>query len=289
MIGPADRRAAGPEGLHRGRDASGGVLHWWRAFAGILARELRRFLGQRARFLAALVRPLVWLAIFAAGFRSVLGLSVMPPYRTYVLYETYIVPGLVGLVLLFHGMQAALSMVYDRETGSMRVLLTAPLPRWALLAMRLVANVLLAVPLAYAFLLLARFWGVRPPALGYLAALPAITLAGAMLGALGLLVASLVRQLENFAGVMNFVIFPLFFASTALYPLWRLEEASLLLSLVAQANPFSHAVELVRFALYLQLEPVALLVVGACFALCLALAALAFDPGRGLWARRTEA
>ena len=58
-----------------------------------------------------------------------------------------------------------------------------------------------------------------------------------MLGALGLLLSSLVRQLENFAGVMNFVIFPMFFASTALYPLWRVEEASPLLALVAAAQP----------------------------------------------------
>jgi ABC-2 type transport system permease protein len=39
-----------------------------------------------------------------------------------------------------------------------------------------------------------------------------------MLGAVGLALSSLIRQLENFAGVMNFVIFPMFFASTALTP-----------------------------------------------------------------------
>ena len=49
--------------------------------------------------------------------------------------------------------------------------------------------------------------------------LPALLLAGFMLGALGLLLSSVIRQLENFAGVMNFVIFPMFFASSALYPL----------------------------------------------------------------------
>jgi ABC-2 type transport system permease protein len=266
-----------------------GLVHHRRAFAGILAREAVRLLRQRGRFLASLVRPLVWLAIFAAGFRAVLGLSITPPYETYVLYETYITPGLVGMVLLFHGMQTGLSMAYDREMGSMRLLLTSPLPRWFLLAARLVAGVLVAVPLAYAFLLVARFWDVRPPPLGYLAALPAIVLAGLMLGALGLLVSSLVRQLENFAAVMNFVIFPLFFASTALYPLWRLEEASPWLAWVAWLNPFSHAVELIRFALHLRLEPVALAVVVVGTVIFLALATLAYDPGRGFWARRGEA
>ncbi len=96
-----------------------------RCLMGIVRREALRFVHQRGRFLSALVRPLVWLAIFAAGFRFVLGVSISPPYETYVLYDTYIVPGLAGMILLFQGMQGSLSMVYDREVGSMRVLPTS--------------------------------------------------------------------------------------------------------------------------------------------------------------------
>ena len=189
---------------------------------------------------------------FCRGFSLRSGLSITPPYETYILYEVYVVPGLVAMMLLFHGLQSSLSMVYDREMGSMRVLLTAPLPRWWLLTARLIANTVAVVPLVYLFLLIARFWDVRPPALGYVAALPAIVLAGMMLGAAGLFLSSFVRQLENFAGVMNFVIFPAFFASTALYPLWRLEDVSPSLAWIARLNPFTHAVELIRFALYLR-------------------------------------
>ena len=134
------------------------------AFTGIARRELLRFTRQRERFLAALVRPLVWLFIFAAGFRSVLGLSITPPYRTYVLYEVYVTPGLCGMILLFTGMQSALSMVYDRETGAMRSLLVSPYPRWFLLGAKLVAAVLVACLQVYAFLLIAWVWGIRPPA-----------------------------------------------------------------------------------------------------------------------------
>ena len=60
---------------------------------GIVWREALRFLHQRERFVSALVRPLVWLFIFAAGFRQVLGISIIPPYETYILYEVYIAPG----------------------------------------------------------------------------------------------------------------------------------------------------------------------------------------------------
>ena len=88
---------------------------------------------QRERFVSALVRPLVWLFIFAAGFRQILGVSIIPPYETYVLYEVYVTPGLMAMIQLFNGMQSSLSMVYDREMGNMRMLLVSPFPRWFLL------------------------------------------------------------------------------------------------------------------------------------------------------------
>ena len=64
---------------------------------GIVWREALRFLHQRERFVSALVRPLVWLFIFAVGFRQVLGVSIIPPYETYILYEVYIAPGLMAM------------------------------------------------------------------------------------------------------------------------------------------------------------------------------------------------
>jgi len=115
--------------------------HALRCLRGVVIRESLRFVNQRGRFFAALVRPLVWLFIFAVGFRSVLGVSIIPPYQTYLLYEEFITPGLLGMILLFNGMQSSLSMVYDREMGSMRVLLTSPLPRWYLLLCKLLALV----------------------------------------------------------------------------------------------------------------------------------------------------
>src|SRR5258707_4658306 len=105
------------------------IAHVGRALKALTMREITKFAQQRGRLLSALVRPLMWLAVFAAGFYNVFGVSIIPPYKTYITYQVYIVPGLLGIILLFHGMQSSLSMVYDREMGVMRLLLTAPLPR----------------------------------------------------------------------------------------------------------------------------------------------------------------
>src|SRR5271157_5018007 len=153
-------------------------------------------------------------------------------------------------------------MVYDREMGSMRMLLVSPAPRWFLLTSKLIAGVAVSILQVYAYLVIAWFWEIEPPSWwGYLTILPALLLSGLMLGALGMVLSSLIKQLENFAGVMNFVIFPMFFASSALYPLWRVQEGSPWLATVCELNPFTHAVELIRFALYEQINVLALAVV----------------------------
>jgi ABC-2 type transport system permease protein len=193
------------------------------------------------------------------------------------------------MIQLFNGMQSSLSMVYDREMGGMRVLLTAPLPRWFLLLSRLLAGVGVSLIQVYAFLLIALLFGIQLPPAGYVAVLPALVLSGLMLGALGMALSSLVRQLENFAGIMNFVIFPMLFASSALYPLWKVQESSDVLSQLCWLNPFTHAVELIRFALYMEINGAAIAFVTGALVLFLAAAIWAYDPARGLITRSPAA
>jgi len=264
-------------------------MTWLIALNGVVVREILRFVHQRERFLGALVRPLIWLFVFAAGFRAALGIAIIPPYETYITYEVYIVPGLIGMIQLFNGMQGSLSMVYDREMGSMRVLLTSPLPRGFLLFCRLLAGVVVSVLQVYAFLAICWVYGIDLPVAGWLTVLPALILNGLMLGALGMLLASHIKQLENFAGVMNFVVFPLFFLSSALYPLYRMQEAGELLYWLCRANPFTHGVETIRFALYGQVAGESLLILTGALALFLALAIRGYSPARGMGSRAPSA
>jgi ABC-2 type transport system permease protein len=252
------------------------------AMRAIIWRELLRFLHQRERFIAALVRPLVWLLIFGAGFRAALGLAIYPPYDTYIRYETYIVPGLCGIILLFNGMQSALSIVYDREMGSMKLLLVAPISRRWMLFSKLIASAFVGMLQVWTFLLIAFVVGIQMEPMGYVWATPAIFLTGLMLGSLGLAISTLITQLQNFAGVMNFVIFPMFFASTALYPLWRMQENAPWLAKVVEFNPFSHGVELIRFTLYGKLEWVNLGVVVGCLGVFFGLAVWGYQSRKGM-------
>lgn len=255
----------------------------FRALLAIIQREMIKFWSQKGRLVAALVRPALWLVVFAAGFQNIFGVSIIPPYETYIEYQEYVAPGLLGMVLLFNGMQSSLAMVYDREMGLMRLLLTAPQPRWFLLLSKLVSGALLSLLQAYAFLVLCAVFQIDIPWSGWLYALPAMALAGLMLGSLGLLLSVYIKQLENFSGTMNFVIFPMFFISSALYPLWKLKESGAeTVFQLARFNPFTHAVELIRFALYGQFNGTSFIIVllsGFAFFL---LAVWGYNPQRGV-------
>jgi ABC-2 type transport system permease protein len=89
------------------------------------------------------------------------------------------------------------------------------------------------------------------------------------------------------------VMFPMFFFSSALYPLWKLRESGSeasgqVLYYVALANPFTHAVELIRFALYGEFEAVAAAVVCASTLLFFLLAVLGYNPQRGMIRRSPQ-
>ena len=193
------------------------------------------------------------------------------------------------MVLLFSGMQSSLSMVYDREMGVMKILLTTPLPRWYLLVSKLFAGTILSVIQAYCFLIICLpIVYMTTPFItsisGWIIAFPCIFIFSLMLGALGLLLSVYIKQLENFAGTMNFVIFPMFFISSALYPLWRLlDNGALFVYYLAKINPFTYGVEMVRAASQGKIYYEGILVVLACTLIFILLSIIGYNPQKSIF------
>ena len=259
------------------------LLHARLALAAITGREVHKFLRQPGRLASSLVRPLLWMVVFAAGFRQMPVLGNVMPFNPDLDYRLYMVPGLALMVCLFNGMQSSLAMVYDREMGVMRLLLTAPLPRGYLLACKLAGGAFLSVLQALAYMILVVVWNIGLSPWQVLTALPALVLGALMLSAFGLMLSVYIKQLENFAGTMNFVIFPMFFLSSALYPIQRMQNAGAeWIYLVSSFNPFTHAVEALRYALYGKIAPLSLAVVVISSLVFYLVAAAGYDPQRGL-------
>ena len=243
---------------------------------GIVYKELVRFIKQKSRFFSALVRPLLWLFVFSIGFKSVLELEIIEPYENYITYETYIIPGLVGMILLFNGMQSSLTMIFDREMGSMKILLTSYINRNYLLFCKMFATAIVSTLQAITFLIVAVLYGVDISYSAIILTIPVIMVSSIILNAFALFISSVIKQLENFASVMNFVIFPMFFLSSALYPLWKIKDSSLLLFNVSSYNPFTYIVEAIRFSLYGKFELEIFLILGVSFVFSLIIAFVGF-------------
>jgi ABC-2 type transport system permease protein len=192
------------------------------------------------------------------------------------------------MTMLFGAMLPALGTVYDKESGVMRMMLVAPLPRAWLVIAKLVAAAAAALAQALLLLILLALLGYvgRGAHWGLLAA--ALVATSCVCAGIGMLTASFSRTLENFAGIMNFVIFPAYFASSALYPLWFIQQGSPPLYKICLVNPFTHAVELIRFAFYGELNWLSLGVVAGYTIVFLAGAIFAYDPSRGLMTRKQD-
>jgi ABC-2 type transport system permease protein len=208
------------------------------AVYGIVARDLTRTTRQTSRLLGGVARPFMWLLLVGTGYNAIARLNGD------LSYQAFVYPGIVVMAALFGAMLTAISTVYDREFGMLRLMLASPAGAPAVLAGRALAAALVgflqgAIVLACAPLVVS----VEPRA--FIAAAGALALACLSSSVLGLLVAVRLRSVENFAGVINVVLFPLLFASGALYPTMGMPRV---LRLLAQANPVTYQVDLMRHA-----------------------------------------
>ncbi len=209
------------------------------AVRGIVTRDLQRASRQSGRLLGGLARPFMWLLLVGTGYNAIARVDSGIPYQAFVL------PGIIVMAALFGGMLTAISTVYDREFGMLRLMLASPAGIPAVLAGRALAAVLVAllqggIVLAVAPLIVPVSLATVPAAVG------ALGLGGMASATLGLLVAARLRSVENFAGVINVVLFPLLFVSGALYPTGGMPAP---LRALARINPVTYAVDLMRHAL----------------------------------------
>ena len=208
------------------------------AVYGIVARDLTRTRRQTSRLLGGVARPFMWLLLVGTGYNAIARLQGGVSYRDFVY------PGIIVMAALFGAMLTSISTVYDREFGILRLMLASPAGAPAVLTGRALAGALVGmvqggIVLACAPLLLPVSPAIMAMALG------ALALGSLASSVLGLLVAARLRSVENFAGVINVVLFPLLFVSGALYPTTGMPTA---LRLLARANPVSYQVDLMRHA-----------------------------------------
>ncbi len=208
----------------------------------IVLREFKRFFRQRGRLLTTIARPLLWLFIVGAGLTSIIDVNTNGSYMQFIL------PGIVGMTILFSSIFSTISVVWDREFGFLREILVAPVSRLTIVAGKLLSGTALSLFQGMALLLVAPLVGLDVGLWQFAAMAVLIALLAFALTSFGLFIAARLTSLEGFNVIMNFIVLPMFFLSGALYPVERLPLALKALTLL---NPLSYGVDSFKHVLLL--------------------------------------
>lgn len=206
-------------------------------------RDLKRFLRTPSRIVGSLALPLLLLVFLGFGF----GGAAIPGLPEDVDYLEFLVPGMVGFTILFGASFAGLSILSDREVGFLKEILVAPVSRTSIVLGRIAGGSTTAFIQAILILVLSIPIGFRPqrllsiPLAFVFLVLIAVTFVG-----FGVALASQFRDSEGFGLVVQFVIFPLFFLSGAIYPVASLPTP---VQVLAYLNPLTYGVDGLRAVL----------------------------------------
>jgi ABC-2 type transport system permease protein len=188
---------------------------------GLWLREVMRAVRDRGQLIGGASRPILWVLI--------LGIGLNPYFRgeiygqaTFVVPFTYlqfIFPGVVALNVMFTSVQSAVSVIWDRQFGFMREVLTSPLSRTTILLGKILGGSTVALAHGCLVLILARFADVPLTALGALKAIGLMAILSFAVTSLGVVIANRIRTFEGFGVFSNAVIMPLYFTSSSMFPL----------------------------------------------------------------------
>ena len=194
-----------------------------RAIYIIWYRDLVRYVRDRARLVASLAQPLLYLVIFGTGLSSALGGSFAGQSGG-LTYTQFIFPGVMSMTVLFTAMFGAMSIVWDREFGFLKEILVAPIDRSAVAIGKALGGATQAMLQGLILLLLAPVVGVKLTILSVVELIPLVFLLAFALSSLGVVIAARLKSMQGFQVVMNFLMLPIFFLSGALFPLTGLPD-----------------------------------------------------------------
>jgi len=206
-------------------------------------REIKRFIRAKSRVFAALAMPVFFLAFIGFGFYKIR----MPNIPEGINYINFLVPGIVGMTMLFSSTFAGLSVLWDREFGFLKEIMVAPISRVSIVIGRIAGGTTTALLQAVAILCISIFMGFKIQGLvGFFISILFMVLIATTFIGLGLIFASNMRDMQGFGLIMNFIVFPLFFLSGALFPIKNLPSWIRWLSYV---DPLTYGVDGLRGAL----------------------------------------
>jgi len=202
--------------------------------------ELQKLRHDRTELITRAIQPVLWLVIFGQTFSRI---RAIPTGN--VPYLDYLAPGIIAQSALFVAIFYGIQIIWERDAGILTKLLVTPSPRSALVAGKAFAAGVRTISQAIVVLIVAALLGVHLTwnPLKILAVLVVVVLGAAFFSCLSMTIAGLVLRRDRLMGIGQAITMPLFFASSALYPIAIMPDW---LKVLSHANPLTYEVSALR-------------------------------------------
>src|ERR1700757_3342843 len=201
-------------------------------------RELKRYIRSRVQIIVSLGQPCLYL--LALGF----GLGPVFRQAGQGSYLQFMAPGIIGMTVLFSAVFSGIAMLWDRQFGSLKETLVAPVSRLQIMVGRTLGGATVAIIQGCLILIICLIAGFRP---AHRIAIPVaflfVIMIAIVFAAMGTALGSVIQDMQGFQLVMNFLVLPIFFLSGALYPLSNLPRV---LTWITHGDPLAYGVDGLR-------------------------------------------
>ncbi len=201
-------------------------------------RELLRFFTERSRMFSSIFMPLVFLAIFGAGFKNLVG-NLSPG----VDFLKFVYPGIIAQTVLQSSIFSGISVVWDREFGFLKEILVSPLGRSGIVLGKVFGAAAIALMQSVIMLIIAPFLHVELTPLIVAELIPVVIIIAISLSGLGVLIASRMHSQQGFQVVIQVIIFPLMFLSGVFVPV---NNVPTWMAVISKINPVTYGVDAIR-------------------------------------------
>jgi ABC-2 type transport system permease protein len=212
------------------------VLDAWTIAEG----ELRKLRHDPTELLTRAVQPILWLLVFGQVMAQTRAISTGN-----LGYEDFLAPGILAQSALFSAIFFGIAVIWERDLGVLHKYLVSPAARSALVTGKAIAGGLRALVQAAMVYIVALLIGVhlRLDPVSLVGVALVVVIGSAAFATFSLVIACLVRTRERFMGIGQVLTMPLFFASSAIYPIAMMPGW---LKVVAQVNPLTYQVDALR-------------------------------------------
>jgi ABC-2 type transport system permease protein len=203
--------------------------------------EVRKIRHDRTELYTRAIQPALWLLIYGETFTR---LHAIPTPKG-ISYMAYLAPGILAQSALFIAIFYGIQIIWERDAGVLTKLMVTPTPRSALITGKAFAAGVRSLIQGVVIVVLAAILGVALThnPLKLLAAAAILVLGSAFFSCLSMSIAGVALARDRLMGIGQAITMPLFFSSSALYPIDKMPGW---LQAISKVNPLTYQIEALR-------------------------------------------